>query len=436
MRKVIHGEIYFSPENAIIIKSIMLEFCSALRSAYQAIHKHNLKNNDIINYVKKNYMKTLNQRYIKDAALLASIIQNDRVIFGSKKLWKKYINKTISKSQWTELRNNKLYSRGDRSTKGNPNIRCENNIVKINDPTCNRKWIEGKLFIPKKWINFNHECYDARIIYINNKFKIKISYEIFPPKIISFISNGVIGIDINSDGIAVSNINYDGNLLKHFYIKKQRLLYASKNKKENDINILAKEIVQYAINVKKPIVLENLFFKYQKSKNKKLNRVKNNFCYRKIINAIKNRSNKFGIEIIEVNPAFTSILGQLKYKDMYSLNRHSAASLVIARRGLGIKEKTTFNIRNMHIGKEEKINLEGRKFSIIVTQKAYSYLAALTAQCLVPLINGIGHISGEIPKSESYSTTGRIGNIIDTKNVNITYNIQEEEGLPSKLILI
>ena len=38
------------------------------------------------------------------------------------------------------------------------------------------------------------------------------------------------------------------------------------------------------------------------------------------------------------NPAFTSIAGILKYQDQYSLNRHTAAALVIARRGYGIME--------------------------------------------------------------------------------------------------
>jgi hypothetical protein len=39
--------------------------------------------------------------------------------------------------------------------------------------------------------------------------------------------------------------------------------------------------------------------------------------------------------VINVNPAFTSIIGILKYQHMYGIAVHEAAGYVIARRGLG-----------------------------------------------------------------------------------------------------
>ncbi len=45
------------------------------------------------------------------------------------------------------------------------------------------------------------------------------------------------------------------------------------------------------------------------------------------------------IQVIEVNPAYTSVIGLLKYTPQYMISKDVAASYVIARRGLGLKEQ-------------------------------------------------------------------------------------------------
>jgi hypothetical protein len=91
--------------------------------------------------------------------------------------------------------------------------------------------------------------------------------------------------------------------------------------------------------------------------------------------------------------------------------------MVIARRGLGIKEKKTFTVIPK-VKKKDILNLEGRGISIALTQKAYSYLencflkiklASLTETPL-NLGSSTGGRVGEIPTSESCITTGRTGN--------------------------
>ena len=46
-----------------------------------------------------------------------------------------------------------------------------------------------------------------------------------------------------------------------------------------------------------------------------------------------------GIELITVNPAYSSIIGLVKYLRMYGLASDEAAALVIARRGMRLSEK-------------------------------------------------------------------------------------------------
>jgi len=45
------------------------------------------------------------------------------------------------------------------------------------------------------------------------------------------------------------------------------------------------------------------------------------------------------IQVIEVNPAYTSVIGLLKYTPQYMISKDVAAAYVIARRGLGLKEQ-------------------------------------------------------------------------------------------------
>ena len=74
--------------------------------------------------------------------------------------------------------------------------------------------------------------------------------------------------------------------------------------------------------------------------NKKANRMKSMFAYRKMIQAIQSRADKMGVAVIEVNPAFTSVSGKLKYMRKFGISIHQAAAFTIGRRGLGYKEKT------------------------------------------------------------------------------------------------
>jgi IS605 OrfB family transposase len=188
------------------------------------------------------------------------------------------------------------------------------------------------------------------------------------------VQAGAVGVDCNPDGVAAVNVDKTGNLLEHRYIRKQRIQFASAHKRDYDTGILAKEVVQYAFDKRKPIVLEKLEFKKTGKKSyKKFNRMKSNFVYRKMLNAIKQRASKIGVPVIEVQPAFTSILGQLKYQSMYSLNRHTSAGLVIARRGMDLKEREDFKV-TPDLKKKDKLHLEGKRMSIASTVKAYSWL--------------------------------------------------------------
>ena len=93
----------------------------------------------------------------------------------------------------------------------------------------------------------------------------------------------------------------------------------------------------------KPIAIEKLDTTTSKVSNrygnKKANFKMSMFAYNKMISAIKSRAEKMGIAVFEVNPAYTSQIGKMKYMKRFGISIHEAASFVIARRAMGFKEK-------------------------------------------------------------------------------------------------
>jgi IS605 OrfB family transposase len=350
-------------------------------------------------------MSKLNQRYIQDAVLRAKAIKKEHVLFGGRKGWKGLITKKISKAQWREIRDSELYSRGDRTKQGNPNIRViktpEGYKLRVGLPGA-RQFLMFTLYIPEKFqleFDLHSDCYDVRVKYKGNKFYVFIGITIPDAQPYYNFENGSIGIDTNPDGLAVCEVGSDGNLLDHFYLYADRLQFARFEKRKNDIEDLAVKIVDYAIEKQKGIVLEDLKFNLKKpSKSRKFNRMRHNFIYAQLLQAIERRAIQYRIAVKKINPAFTSITGILKYQDLYTLNRHTAAAFIIARRGLGIMERIRVRLEPLE---NKKLNLAGRGFKIALTTKAYSYFRTLyrvleiqtpglTAPCLTPQLGNHG----------------------------------------------
>jgi len=328
-----------------------------------------------------------------------------------RKRWKDLLSGLLSKKEWQEHRDSEIYSRGDRATKGNSNIRVLNTPagykLRIGLPGP-REFLVFDLYIPegrknnkknyKELLDLYGDCYDVRINNKAGKFQVSIGVEVPEVRPICLCSNGVLGVDTNPDGLAIAEIGKDGNLVKHEYLKCDRLQYAQHDKRKNDIEILVFQVINKAILANKGIVVEDIRFNKGKKGSRKFNRMRHNFIYSQLLLAIERRAFKDGVEVIKINPAFTSIAGILKYQEQYSLNRHTAAALVIGRRGIGIMEKVKVKVE---LGENKKLNLAGRGFKIALTVKAYAYFRhlyrvveintpAATPPCLTPLLGNYG----------------------------------------------
>lgn len=104
-----------------------------------------------------------------------------------------------------------------------------------------------------------------------------------------------------------------------------------------------KRVVDLADSSSKPVVIEKLDFSKKKAALEKEDhrhaRMLSSLSYGAITEGIKSRAYRHGIEVIEVNPAYSSIIGLVTYAQKKGISVHQAASLVIARRGCGLRER-------------------------------------------------------------------------------------------------
>jgi IS605 OrfB family transposase len=298
------------------------------------------------------------------------------VIFGGKKNFYDRLENRISQKEWKEIRANTLYSRGDKSKKGNLNTRMvldevENQFYlevanpllkkegKKNSPRLRfRVYIQDKFFeeivnivmpnvieTPKAKAIEEYQVYSIEIRRKGNKYYVHITYdqETFGCKLKckeKISSDIVAGIDVNIDKIAVAILTKQGRFLESRTFYCHEMEYVSSNRRTNIAGEKAKEVIDYLLQLNVgAFVLENLKFKQDHDTDKRFNRLVHSFAKNKMQKAIISRGLKLGFKIKQVNPAFTSVIGRFKYSKMYGLSVHEAASFVIGRRGLDFEEK-------------------------------------------------------------------------------------------------
>lgn len=349
MIRVIHGEIW--SEDFTQLDNLIKDFQSCVRFCYNRFHKEQLKFNDVRKAAKEKY-PSLNTRQISDAVVQGQALQtrhkDKKIIFGGRKSWEEYKAGRITKEQWQQSRDNQLYFRGDSTKSGNPNARVISNKLRIT--VGNRRFVSFKLFIPRKFKERLKQLLESGIAYNvrlkrkdQQRFQVMIDYQVETPQTQITMNNGVIGVDTNPDRIAVASVSKDGNLVETKSFINNRILYGSRNKRDYDLGCLVKKVIQYAQEQNKGIVFEDLKFKKDfKPYERKWNRKKSNFVWKRFVELLERKCIEHGIEYKKVNPAFTSIIGKYKYRPRYKINIHESAAFVIGRRGLGLNEKLSF----------------------------------------------------------------------------------------------
>ena len=159
---------------------------------------------------------------------------------------------------------------------------------------------------------------------------------------ISHRSNGAIGIDLNADNIAWAYCDSEGNLKD-----KGQIAIDFKDKSSGQathiLSLAIATVLEKATKYECPIVIEKLDFSSKKARLREHSsgyaRMLSQFAYSKFAELVHSKAKLSAIQVISVNPAYSSLIGMVKFMSLYGLNSGTAASLVLARRSLRLSER-------------------------------------------------------------------------------------------------
>lgn len=170
------------------------------------------------------------------------------------------------------------------------------------------------------------------------------------------VAYGCIGIDMNPGSIGWAYVDPEGNLKEKGQISLQMGLPTG----QQDAQIVdaCLQLATLAIAFECPVVCEELDFSEKKKqlgeKSKKYARMLSGWAYSRFYELLSSILTNRGIELKTVNPAYSSLIGLVKYLKMYALSSDCAAALVIARRAMRLSEKPPTSITAYSPVNEEK----------------------------------------------------------------------------------
>ena len=173
-------------------------------------------------------------------------------------------------------------------------------------------------------------------------WRVFVTTEMMDVPVVTDRKCGTIGVDLNADHLAVAETDASGNFVNAWRVP---LVTYGKNTHQAEalIGDAVAGVVQYAREVGKPIVIEKLDFRQKKAalegESRRYSRMLSSFSYGKIKAYFVSRGYRRGVEINQVNPAYSSVIGRVKFMERYGLSVHQAAALVLARRSLGCSER-------------------------------------------------------------------------------------------------
>ena len=173
-------------------------------------------------------------------------------------------------------------------------------------------------------------------------WRVFVSTNMMDVPVVTDRRRGAIGVDLNADHLAVAETDASGNCLEAWRV--QLVTYGkSTHQAEALIGDAVARVVEYARDAGKPIVIEKLDFRQKKSvlegDNQRYSRMLSSFSYGKVKAYFISRGYRQGVVIHQVNPAYSSVIGRVKFMERYGLSVHQAAALVLARRLLGCSER-------------------------------------------------------------------------------------------------
>ena len=131
-------------------------------------------------------------------------------------------------------------------------------------------------------------------------------------------SRGAVGVDLNAGHLAVAESDASGNFINAFSVPLVTYGKAT-HRAEAIIGDAVASVVDYARKAGKPIVIEKLDFRQKKAalegESRRYSRMLSSFSYGKIKAYFLSRGYRQGVEVHQVNPAYSSLIGRVKFME-------------------------------------------------------------------------------------------------------------------------
>ena len=359
-------------ENEIDILKEQRSFNSVVRLAFNR-YQDGYSEKEIRAYLKDKF-EGLNSWFvqcgIKVGQQLFQKHKEKKIIFGGKYNLRQYLKKLISKDEFKANRLLPITIQGEQLHKGNRlfNFDFENNQLEFKLSRNDHRILSYK--VPHKKIRNNlirlQELIDNKQISVTVNLTIENVHLTFDEsKIVdcnfkNLKKNRVLGIDMNPNYIGMSVLEFDEDddfkvLSKQVFdlsqLTKKSGKSAEDKKSKYMVNKLNHEAIQIAHDICNlvdywkcdKVIVEDLSIKSSdKGNGKYFNRLCNNVWKRNLfVNKLKSLSLLCNFSLIEVNPCYTSLIGNIAYGDANTPDM-VAASIEIARRGYKKFEKHWF----------------------------------------------------------------------------------------------
>lgn len=259
------------------------------------------------------------------------------------------------KKDWDQLRADSIYLVGTGSeTKGNQTCQINENLtyLKLRVPDPLREVYRDYVSVPIK-LDHNKE-------HIENALKLKkpitylfkkhldgsayvhVSVERKHIPLVTSRLNGGLGNDLNKLFISSFLVTGDGNPKG----QEIRIPLNLQGKRTEQVDAIlgeaTKRIAEIAFRTQCPVMPESLDFYKKKLKifkeNKQMRKMLSAFAYSKYLKFLKSACQKLGVEVTEVEPEYTSVIGKANWADERGISVHAGAAIVQARRGLEFSE--------------------------------------------------------------------------------------------------
>ena len=295
-----------------------------------------------------------------------------RLCFGGKKLWRSqydleangYGNHAEWLEDWQDARNSEFFVMGSRDETAGCQL-CVATVQDDGSVTLRLRLSDslvsehGRYVVfGNVWFNHGHGQVLAALARnvkgspgqaISYRFKrdvkgwrVFVTTEMQDMPVLTDPRSGAVGVDLNVDHLAVCETDAQGNPVHAFSVPLVTYGKSAEQAKALIGDAVAR-VVAHAKSVGKPVVLEKLDFRRKKSdlrgESPKHCRMLSSFSYGKVLTSFQSRGFREGVGIHQVNPAFSSVIGRVKFMERYGLSQHQAAALVMARRLLGFSER-------------------------------------------------------------------------------------------------